>query len=93
MPNTAARSGGVQACRVQTGDALVLGERLGLPAWVVPMEALEQDSRGRLWRGRDRRRGVDVVIKVVPPGQRAHLEPAPPSRQGRCGQVHTAAYH
>ena len=53
--------------------AAALAERLALPPWIVALEVMEHGHR-ELWSGRDRRRGVDVVVKVVPPGRRAHLE-------------------
>lgn len=59
---------------VRPAPASELEERLGLPEWVVAVEAIARGSRRELWRGRDRRRGVDVVIKVVPPGRRTQLE-------------------
>lgn len=54
--------------------AAALAERLALPPWIVPREVMEHSGHRELWSGRDRRRGVDVVLKVVPPDRRAHLE-------------------
>ena len=54
--------------------AAALAERLALPPWCVALEVMEHTGHRELWSGRDRRRGVDVVVKVVPPGRRAHLE-------------------
>ena len=50
-----------------------LADLLGLPQHVAPLSVMA-GSAGRLWSGRDRRLGKDVVIKVLAAGEGVRFE-------------------
>jgi len=51
-----------------------LRRRVALPAHIALVEPIERRRDGELWSARDRRRGVDVVLKVVGPSGSDRLE-------------------
>ena len=57
-----------------TDDPAELSVLLALPEHLRVTSLLEASPHGATWHGRDRRRGADVVIKVVAPSRRASLE-------------------
>ncbi|MGI9577784.1 MAG: protein kinase domain-containing protein [Microthrixaceae bacterium] len=51
-----------------------LAARLALPKHLVAIEPIQKSATGALWRGRDRRVGRDIIIKVLTPECRDRLE-------------------